>query len=419
VSGLPTFFSWGIKMIVNENNTRDDFVKGITKMYYQCAQKHIQVLIPGQQDIGFALCAWDGISKHFTEGNACVIAAKVGGAIFQVITLVAAVTKLGNLARISELVNIVDPINLLFKGLGVVVKSVVLPTGELAYACGKGFVTAVLQNGKYVIRLVDGSFRAISEIDWSKVISWAEMTTEYGVRVRVGVLMSAEEFRNAGYKIKKMVTDATGGEFVDGNGNKFAVIGKEGDEASNTVAIVEEAAQDASRIASEITQETVEHIMYGKIKVKVTDRAGNLVKEYEYIPGQGGEAWDPKQYIVTVDVGGCHTENMIKAGLVEIVPGTKVPIGTLPTGEVIYKAKIKFKVKELEAGGTGFKAKKDLTTFWPDTWDEQKIMEKITEAFNNKTNVQYNQWIGTTADGIKIQMFLDANGNITTAFITF
>lgn len=281
VSGLPTFFSWGIKMIVNENNTRDDFVKGITKMYEQCAQKHIQVLIPGQQDIGFALCAWDGISKHFTEGNACVIAAKVGGAIFQVITLVAAVTKLSSLAKISELLNILDPINLLFKGLGVVVKSVVLPTGELAYACGKGFVTAVMQNGKYVIRLVDGTFRAIGEIEWSKVISWAEMTNEFGYRVRVGVLMSAEEFRNAGYKIKKMVTDATGGEFVDGNGNKFAVIGKEGDEASNTVAIVDDAAKALDELAEyllqqKLIQESLETLKQSDLLAKVPD-----LKEYQ------------------------------------------------------------------------------------------------------------------------------------------
>ncbi|PSL44258.1 hypothetical protein CLV51_106124 [Chitinophaga niastensis] len=282
-SGLPAFVSWGIKMIVNENNTRADFVQAMQGMYAQCAQQHIEIAIPLPefQMAGLGKCAWDKISHHFTTGNACVIAAKTGEAVFNVITLVIAFTKVGALAKISELMEMLDPINLMMKGAGAIIRTVVLPGGKIAYRCGKGAIEAVLKEGKYYLRIYNEALNVVAEIDWSKVLSWAEMVDQYGNKYRVGLLMSADEFKNAGYKIKKIVADASGKEFVDGSGRKFAVLGKEGDEASNVAAVVEDAAKNLDALAEYLLQqqpiqESLQILKESDLLSKVPD-----LKEYE------------------------------------------------------------------------------------------------------------------------------------------
>jgi hypothetical protein len=42
---------------------------------------------------------------------------------------------------------------------------------------------------------------------------------------------------------------------------------------------------------------------------------------------------------------------------------------------------------------------------------------KISEAFNNKTNIDYNRYLGVANDGTKIEMRLDNLGNISTGYI--
>jgi len=247
VSSLPTFVSWGTKMILNENNARQDFMDAMSSMYNKCAQDHFEIMIhlPGFQEVGAAKCAWDLISNHFTEGNACVIAAKAGSAIFDVLSLVIAIGDVAKFGKIAEIVNLLDPIYLLMKGTGVFIRSVVLPAGKIAYICGKGAISFVLKGTRYSIELMEKvgeSYRIISDIDWSRVISWAEVVDQYGNKYRVGLLMSADELTNAGLKIKKVLADAKGKEFTDDLGRKLAVVGKEGDEGSNMLAVVDDAA---------------------------------------------------------------------------------------------------------------------------------------------------------------------------------
>ena len=247
VSSLPTFVSWGTKMILNENNARQDFMDAMSSMYNKCAQDHFEIMIhlPGFQEVGAAKCAWDLISNHFTEGNACVIAAKAGSAIFDVLSLVIAIGDVAKFGKIAEIVNLLDPIYLLMKGTGVFIRSVVLPAGKIAYICGKGAISFVLKGTRYSIELMEKvgeSYRIISDIDWSRVISWAEVVDQYGNKYRVGLLMSADELTNAGLKIKKVLADAKGKEFTDDLGRKLAVVGKEGDEGSNMLAVVDDGA---------------------------------------------------------------------------------------------------------------------------------------------------------------------------------
>ena len=89
---------------------------------------------------------------------------------------------------------------------------------------------------------------------------------------------------------------------------------------------------------------------------------------------------------------------------------------TLPTGEKIYKSKIKVFVQEVNNGQGGWKTVTKEKTWWPTEWSDEKIWEKISEAFKNKIE-DGNGYVGTTSDGIKINIFTDTIGEISTAYI--
>ena len=59
-------------------------------------------------------------------------------------------------------------------------------------------------------------------------------------------------------------------------------------------------------------------------------------------------------------------------------------------------------------------------SFWPDTWDEFKVVDEIEHAFGNKVykpELSPNTWEGTTTGGQKIRMFIkESDGSIISAF---
>ncbi len=239
-SGLPQPWSWGIKMILNEDDARAQFVNKWTEMYKECALNHYEILLPRTFDQGVVLCVWDGIVKHFSEGNACVISYKIGGAVFQIITTVVPASKLGALGKLTDALEILDPLNLLMKGAGKFVKVIVQPTGRLLFACGKGAIGAILQSGKYYIQLFDESLNVLDPSKWDIKTTMLELPDPAGHPVRVRVVGAAEDFRNSDLKIKQIVADGNGTEITDGANHQMAVVGKEGDDNSDIIAVTEE-----------------------------------------------------------------------------------------------------------------------------------------------------------------------------------
>ena len=56
------------------------------------------------------------------------------------------------------------------------------------------------------------------------------------------------------------------------------------------------------------------------------------------------------------------------------------------------------------------------STFFPDRWSRQKVLDSIYEAYFNPVNKSRNARVGKTTDGLRVKMYLDQEGNIATAF---
>jgi len=120
---------------------------------------------------------------------------------------------------------------------------------------------------------------------------------------------------------------------------------------------------------------------------------------------------------IQIDVSGFHFENMLKPGLIEEIPGTRKLVTKLSTGEEIYKAKIRVFVQEGNNGKGIWKTLDGEKTLWPASWNDEKIWNTILEAYKNKKIARASRYEGITSDGIKVEMYLDKNLNINTAYI--
>lgn len=89
----------------------------------------------------------------------------------------------------------------------------------------------------------------------------------------------------------------------------------------------------------------------------------------------------------------------------EIVEGTKTETNELG----IYEAKVI--VNNVEKTSN-----KGKSTFFPDDWDTQQVVDAINEAYDNKVFISGNTYEGLTADGMVIRMYLDQDDKIISAF---
>jgi hypothetical protein len=169
---------------------------------------------------------------------------------------------------------------------------------------------------------------------------------------------------------------------------------------------------------TELTQTIKNHLKYGEIKITLKNSStGDIISTSVRKPIDPPISVPSSGVNVSVDVSGIHFENALQTGLIEEVINTRALVKTLPSGEQVFKSRIKVFVQEMNNGQGGWKTVTNEKTWWPSSWSEQKVWEKISEAFNNKVNVQGAKWHGTTADGVKIEMYLDSNNNISTAYI--
>jgi Bacterial EndoU nuclease len=135
------------------------------------------------------------------------------------------------------------------------------------------------------------------------------------------------------------------------------------------------------KIAKEITPKTIKHIFEGEI-----NKAGKAT--------------------------GVHHIDAIRGGTARIVPGT---VQSGPNG--LYKAIVE--VKDTTGKWIRKSGNKGYSSFFPDNWDKQKVLEEITHAFNNKVFDTGNTWKGLTSNGIEIEMYIGTNGEIISAFPKF
>ncbi|KUP33860.1 hypothetical protein AU385_10810 [Bacillus halotolerans] len=76
-----------------------------------------------------------------------------------------------------------------------------------------------------------------------------------------------------------------------------------------------------------------------------------------------------------------------------IIPGTE----EVPNINGVYRAKVEVKgVKKV--------------------WDRVKVYNTISEAYKNKKQIRDNKYIGKTSSGIDVEMYLNKDGSIATAY---
>src|SRR5699024_2251150 len=75
----------------------------------------------------------------------------------------------------------------------------------------------------------------------------------------------------------------------------------------------------------------------------------------------------------------------------------------------VYEAKVR--IKDVNKTSNSGKS-----TFFPDDWDTQDVVDAINEAYDNRTHINGNKCEGLTADGIKERLYLTVISQLISAF---
>lgn len=89
----------------------------------------------------------------------------------------------------------------------------------------------------------------------------------------------------------------------------------------------------------------------------------------------------------------------------EIIAGTETAVDD----HGVYEAEVSVEGVEKTSNG-------GRSTFFPNDWDSQDVVDAINEAFKNKEFINGNTYEGLTDEGIVVRMYLDNNDKIISAF---
>lgn len=89
----------------------------------------------------------------------------------------------------------------------------------------------------------------------------------------------------------------------------------------------------------------------------------------------------------------------------EIIDGSK----TAEDDQGVYEAKV-------IVDGVEKTSNRGRSSFFPDAWDTQDVVDAIKEAYDSREFIQGNTYEGISANGIVIQMYVNGNDQIISAF---
>src|SRR5699024_12812267 len=75
----------------------------------------------------------------------------------------------------------------------------------------------------------------------------------------------------------------------------------------------------------------------------------------------------------------------------------------------VYEAKVK-------GNGTEKESNQGKSTFFPEGWDTQDVVDAINEVYDHRTHPNGNTYEGLTEEGIVVRMYLDDDQKIISAF---
>jgi len=89
----------------------------------------------------------------------------------------------------------------------------------------------------------------------------------------------------------------------------------------------------------------------------------------------------------------------------KVIEGTK----TEENEHGVYEAEVKVE-------GVKKESNQGRSTFFPDDWSAQKVIDAINEAYESREFLTGNTYEGLSEEGLPIRMYLDDNEQIITAF---
>ncbi|MGW8423974.1 T7SS effector LXG polymorphic toxin [Peribacillus simplex] len=151
----------------------------------------------------------------------------------------------------------------------------------------------------------------------------------------------------------------------------------------------------------------------GGVPYNVVNGAGlkeqliSMAKVESQVNGDGGKKLtiDTMRHVYHGEINrrgkavGYHHESMMGG---KIVPGTEKK----PDKNGVYMAKVEI---------DGVKKIAD-SSFFPKEWNRAEVLKAINEAYQSKEQIASNKYRGITSSGIKVEMYLNKDGSIATAY---
>jgi predicted ribonuclease toxin of YeeF-YezG toxin-antitoxin module len=141
--------------------------------------------------------------------------------------------------------------------------------------------------------------------------------------------------------------------------------------------------------------------------VGLKDQLISMAKVESEVNGDGGKKFtiDTMRHVYHGEINrrgkavGYHHESMMGG---KIVPGTEKK----PDKNGVYMAKVEI---------DGVKKIAD-SSFFPKGWNRAEVLKAINEAYQSKEQITSNKYRGITSSGIKVEMYLNKDGSIATAY---
>ncbi len=86
-----------------------------------------------------------------------------------------------------------------------------------------------------------------------------------------------------------------------------------------------------------------------------------------------------------------------------------------PNAQGVYTGR----VEVFDSATNSWVPKKPMSSFYPDSWSQGRVLSEIEGAFGNRVTIPgrpANYWEGVSPSGVRIGGYLDSTGGINTAY---
>ncbi|PWV51884.1 hypothetical protein [Chitinophaga sp. S165] len=232
VASMPKLAGWLIKIILNEDNAREELWEGMKAFANKCnlgkTDYMLGAISPAYPMMKIGECITpiivDKVKEAYTGKNPCVYAATTGKVVFNIVMLIIPLTRAGDIAKIADVLSYIDPIALLLRGMGLGARLVFIG-GKALYSWGKFYLQLMIQDGKIILQVLDDALRTIGR-DQMPMLELAMAGTPIRVRVPPGTDLSGE------WRAIRYMQDANGQNIISREGERLVEMSRGTDRES-------------------------------------------------------------------------------------------------------------------------------------------------------------------------------------------